>query len=224
VCALPEPYRAAVYYAPEVSDPLWTRGCAWLGRDPERGEAVEPPSVFDLAALTSSPRRYGFHATLKPPMRLAGTFAAFLADVRALAATLQPFALPTLGVVALGRFIALCPVEPSDALQALADACVMRLDAHRRPESDAEQAKRGIGRSASQLRNIARWGYPLVLEDWRFHMTLSNPLEDHRLALAAQTHFAEALAMPRRVESLAVFIEPEPGADFRLAHRVRLAG
>ncbi len=215
---MPEPWRVAVYYAPERDDPLWEAGCAWLGGDPETGGGVAQPA---LAAATSDPRRYGFHATLKPPMRLRGTFDAFLADVENLARRLTRFEMPRLRVADDFGFLALL-AEPSAPLNELAAACVTELDGHRVPEDAASRAKRAVGRTESQLRNLERWGYPYVLEDWRFHMTLSNTGAARALLEPAQRHFAKALAMPRYFESLAIYIEPAAGENFRLVKRLKL--
>jgi len=220
---LPEaPYRVAVYYAPAPDDPLWAASCAWLGRDPERGVVCEQPPAQNIFAATSSPRRYGPHATLKPPMQLRGTYDEFAADVARLAASLDDFLLPQLHVVYLHNFLALCPVEPSGPLNELAARCVTELDHHRLPEDSAAQAKRAVGRSPRQLENLARWGYPLVLEDWQFHITLSNAgAADLRPQAAA--FFAPALARPRQAKTLAIFCEDEPNAAFRLAARLPIS-
>jgi predicted GNAT superfamily acetyltransferase len=218
---LPEPYRAAVYYAPERDDPLWAAGCAWLGGDPESGVLCPQPDVPGIAAATTDPRRYGFHATLKPPMRLRDTFDEFLADVEKLARRLMPFEMPRLRVADDFGFLALL-AEPSPPLDALAAACVTELDPHRQAESEAEQAKRAIGRTESQRRNLERWGYPYVLEDWRFHMTLSNSGAAAPLLEPAREHFEKALAARRHFETLAIYIEPAPGENFRLMKRLNL--
>ena len=104
--------------------------------------------------------------------------------------------------------------------RAFADACVTYLDAYRRPEDTAAQARRAAGRTESQRQNIAKWGYPFVMEDWRFHMTLSNPSADENLMDAAKRHFSEVLALPRRVASVAVFAEPAAGEPFQLLERI----
>ncbi len=208
----------AVYYAPERDDPLWQAGCAWLGGDPETGELVAQP---EAAAATSEPRRYGFHATLKPPMRLRGTFDAFLADAERLALRLTRFEMPRLRVADDFGFLALL-AEFSVPLDEMAAACVTELDAHRVAEDEALRAKRAVGRTESQLRNLERWGYPYVLEDWRFHMTLSNTGAARALLEPAQRHFEKALAEQRYFESLAIYTEPAPGENFRLAKRLKL--
>jgi len=217
---LPEPYRAAIYYAPERTDPLWQAGCAWLGRDPETGDAQAQPGL--LAHLTNSPRRYGFHATIKPPMHLALGFAAFLADAKKLCAQRAPFKMPDLEVKQLGRFVALTLAKPSPEFQALADTCVTALDPHRKPEPAAVQAARAAGRSARQCQNIERFGYPLLFEDWQFHMTLTNPTAELTLRDQAETYFDQVLKTPRICKTLCIFQEPTKGADFILTHRLLL--
>jgi hypothetical protein len=215
--------RAAVYWAPPVSDPLWTLGSAWLGRDAEIDRAVLQPDVPELSALTGSPRRYGFHATLKAPISLSGTLEAFLADAEALARTLESAMLPPLAVRVIGGFAALCPTEESPALTALAAAVVTRLDHHRLAEDSEKATDRAHGRTPRQKAYLARWGYPFVLDEWRFHMTLSNAgAATGTLLAAAERHFGAVLTRERQVRELAIFVEPEPGAAFRLNARLPL--
>ncbi|MBV9811843.1 MAG: hypothetical protein JO326_03780, partial [Acetobacteraceae bacterium] len=80
--------RVAVYYAPSPDDPLWECAVRWLGRDPATGASCRQPDVAGIEEATADPRLYGFHATLKPPMRLAaGTrWDALVADAERVAA------------------------------------------------------------------------------------------------------------------------------------------
>lgn len=220
--------RVAAYYAPECVDPLWTAGNAWLGRNPARGTTLPQPAVPDLPALTEDARLYGFHATLKPPMQLATSWDALLADADRLARRLAPFDLPSLHVANLSGFLALRETAPCPALQAYADSCVEALDGHRAPPSPEELARRRAGGlSAEQETMLVRWGYPAVFATWRFHMTLSCRLDDatrERVRAAAMSWFRDALAVPRRVMSLCLFVQPAPGAPFTLAERLPLRG
>ncbi len=218
--------RVALYYAPDRDDPLWTAGCAWRGRDPT-GIAAPPPAGDDLSEVTEQPRRYGFHATLKAPMRLAAGhhYADVLEQTRALAASLAPFALPPLAVTALGGFLALCETIASPPLQALADAATAWVDPLRAPPDAAELARRRAALLPADEANLRRWGYPFVFGAWRFHMTLTRRLEAAEMAVLrprAEAHFRPALARTRRVEAIWLFTEAEPGAPFRMADRVRL--
>ena len=46
--------RYALYYAPPDDSLLWTAGVRWLGRDPETGETVAPPTVHGLPPARQS--------------------------------------------------------------------------------------------------------------------------------------------------------------------------
>ena len=223
-CGLAEPYRVAVYYAPEADDPLWRAGCAWLGCEPETDESLEQPVHTRLSENTAEPRRYGFHATLKAPMALRFGLGAFLQSATVFAARQRSFLLPRLEVTSLHGFLALCPAEASPELTRLAAACVTELDPHRLPEDAAAQTKRAAGRSAKQAAYIARWGYPLVLDEFHFHMTLTGKMEDNPYTAAATAHFKPALAQARLVKQLAIFTQNEKDAPFRLFRRLSFTG
>jgi putative phosphonate metabolism protein len=222
--------RVGVYYAPAADDPLAVAGAAWLGRDADRNVALTQPAVPNIAALTAEPRRYGFHATLKPPMRLAEgrSWFAFLAAARAVAASVPAFDLPALHVADLHGFLALRETAPCPPLQALCDRCVAALDDFRAPPDDAElQRRRRASLSAEQDAMLVRWGYPYVFGTWFFHMTLTRRLdatEKMQVKPLAEAFFAEAIAAPRRVAEMCVFTQAGPDADFVIAERLPLLG
>lgn len=216
--------RVAIYYAPELDDPLWAAGCAWLGRDPERGVAVPQPAIDGIADATADARGYGFHCTLKPPMRLATSYGSLRDDLGAMAQSIRAFDLPPLAVADLSGFLALRETAPCPALQALADACVAWPDRHRAPPDTAElQRRRGTGLPPDADQLLLRWGYPGVFGRWRFHMTLTRRLPDQaEWRAAAERHFATALAAKRRLRSICLFTQAAPGAPFLLAERIAL--
>lgn len=218
--------RAAVYWAPEIADPLHALGSAWLGRDAETGAPCRQPD--GLAELTADARGYGLHATLKPPFHLARGWDALRADVAQLAARTPAFVLPPLAVQDLKGFLALRETAPCPALHALADACVRELDQHRAPPSEAElERRRRAPLTPRHEANLQAWGYPYVLEDWQFHVTLTRRLTDaERAAIEprAIAHFATSAAMPRMVTELCLFTQAAPGAPFLIAERFALKG
>jgi putative phosphonate metabolism protein len=222
--------RVAIYYAPLPDDPLTRLSSVWLGRDPITDAPVAQPELNGIAEFTAEPRTYGFHATLKPPMRLAERtdFSGLVAAVRAVAASIAPFELPPLAVSDLRGFLALRETIPCPALQALADACVERIDRFRAPPSENELARRRNGRlSIEQDAMLLRWGYPYVFNTWFFHMTLTRRLSDAEKAVilpATEAWFAKALAVSRRVEDICIFTQATPGSTFVLAERLRLRG
>lgn len=222
--------RVAVYYAPLANDVLFADAAAWLGRDPLTNATVTQPDIGDIAQVTAEPRLYGFHATLKPPMRLVPgrTWNDVVAATTALADRVAPFVLPGLSVQDLFGFLALRETAPSTALQALADACVEQLDALRAPPSDAELARRRRSNLTPQQDTmLVRWGYPYVFDTWFFHMTLTRRLtaDEKRVFMpAAEAYFAGAVAVPRRVEDICLFVQSGPGEPFVIRQRVKLRG
>ena len=216
--------RVALYYAPERDDPLWAAGSGWLGRDAELAAAVAQPAVPRLPALTAVPQRYGFHATLVAPFRLATGWDEAMAAVEEVARC-RAFTLPRLQVGVHGGCLALLPAEPCAALPALHEAALTALDRHRLQLDQADLARRRLpGLSVAEERHLLRWGYPYVQDRFRFHMTLAAGFDDDLVA-AATAHFAAALQRPRRLGSLCVFTElagPGEQAPFLLAERFPL--
>ena len=228
-------FRYAVYFAPPRDSEWWDFGCKWLGRDPISGLACVQPripavSAVEIADLTADPGRYGFHATLKPPFELVAgcSRADFHAAVSALACQQTSFALGRLEATRLGSFIALCPRTVTAQLQELAQACVEELDPLRKRLGEQELARRrGANLSARQDALLAHWGYPYVLDEWRFHMTLTRSLflgEEAGLIEWLRPRIDHPNASPLLVDALCVFEEPARGAPFRLTRRFGFDG
>ena len=139
--------RYAVYYAPEQGSDLERFGASWLGRNPGGEPVAQPnPPGLDhdaLQKLTATPRHYGFHGTLVPPLVLAGgcTRQGFIDRVEALARTQEPFEMAPLSVRRIGSFLALVPAE-QDRLAHLAEAVLRALHPFREPPSSAEKQVR----------------------------------------------------------------------------------
>jgi putative phosphonate metabolism protein len=222
--------RLALYWAPEVADPLHRLGSEWLGRDAESGAPCPQPALpgLDIAALTADPRGYGLHATLKPPFRLAVSWTEAIRMAEALADRIAPFALPPLAVQDLDGFLALRETAPCPALHALADACVEALDPCRAGPDTAELARRRkAGLGAAQAALLERWGYPYVFAEWRFHVTLTRRLSaaEKAVVMPVVTGFlGEVAARPRRVREICLFTQAGPGAPFLIAERLPLRG
>jgi putative phosphonate metabolism protein len=219
--------RYAVYYAPEPGR-FAKAAAGWLGWDPALGQAVAQPDLgVNLAALTADPRKYGFHGTLKPPFRLRDgvTPDDLSAAVAALAGTLAPVRLEGLQLHALDGFLALTPTGDTAALEALAARVVTDLEPWRAGLTEAEVARRRPDRLTPRQRDLlAQFGYPYVLEQFRFHLTLSSHLtqvnRDSLMPLAA-AHFTPHLPQPFLVSELCLFGEDGDGF-FHILHRYPL--
>jgi len=224
--------RYALYLAPPEHSDLWRLGCAWLGRDPTTGRAVSQPAVDAFSAerirgLTASPRLYGLHATLKPPFRLrSGCGRDDLVEAaQALAARHAAFALPTLEVGTLAGFLALRTALQSDRLQLLADACAVELDHFRaHPQEEELARRRQAGLTPRQEELLLRLGYPYLLDQWRFHITLTESVagaEADQLVAWLASYF-RAATQPVRCEDICLFVQPAPRAEFQILRRFPL--
>lgn len=227
-------FRYAIYFAPRRESRWWAFGSAWLGRDDIRNAPLVQPelhgaSTAAVQGITAEPRRYGFHGTLKAPFRLnAGeTGDGLLARLRTLASAWRAVPLGPLVPIYMDGFVALVPTSPNSALQALATACVIGLDDMRAPLTQAERERRRIHLADPRATELfERYGYPHVLERFRFHMTLTGPVD---MATAGQvvaqvTHPIARLNAqePAVLDRLCVFFESEPGAPFRRIADVEL--
>jgi hypothetical protein len=172
--------------------------------------------------MTVSARRYGFHATLKAPFRLAeGRTAEELdAAVARFAAATAGAVIPKLTLARLGGFFALAAGAEAPGLHALADEVVRRFDDFRAPLSGAELARRDQAALTPRQRELLKsWGYPYVLDEFGFHLTVTDRVPDEQrpqVERVLSDWFAELLGADVPVDALAVFTEAEPGAPFEL--------
>ncbi|VVE37535.1 DUF1045 domain-containing protein [Pandoraea anhela] len=228
--------RFAIYYAPPSDACWWNEGSRWLGRDAMTGVERQAPSVPGLSRalhdLTTDPRRYGLHATLKAPMRLApqATLSDLMGIATAVAARHAPFDLvvhtDVIGTEKGTRagFVALRPeagAADENAVNALAADCVVAFDTLRAPLTEAELARRNPQWLTSRQREcLAQWGYPYVFEEFRFHVTLSDRVDAADATVITDWWRPRVQALgPMRVDSLAVFVQPTPGEPFHVFDR-----
>ncbi len=227
---MPGAPRYALYYVPPPETPLYRLGASLLGYDAYAGLALPFPGGIeeelpDWRELTASPRPYGFHATLKAPFALAADRQE--EDLRAACAAFAaaPRAVPVIepAVELLDGFVALVMRQPSDALDSLAADCVRAFDAFRAPLTARDRARRNpAALTADQVALLDRWGYPYVMEAFRFHMTLTGRLPVARQAAVRATlqeWFATLDLGTLAIDRLALSRQDEAGAPFQvLAH------
>lgn len=228
--------RYALYYAPRPEEGLAVAAGQWLGRNAENGQSrpLKPVSAFTadrLTEITADPRLYGFHGTLKAPMTLADGFTErdLLAAVGDFAVGRRSVVVPSMTLTCLSGFMALVPSQPSVELQDLADSCVIEFDEFRRPADDSELARRrAAGLSPRQDELLLRWGYPYVLEEWRFHLTLTGRIGDdgERSAITdlLRRQFMGFIDRPLTVRDVCVFRQPGPDRAFSALARFTLGG
>jgi putative phosphonate metabolism protein len=180
--------RYAIYYAPEPGSDLDRFGAQLLGYDAYSGADLPYPNdvirmVPDWHELTRDPRKYGFHATLKAPMSLAPGKAEteLLAACESFAGKTRPIPVITPVVGSISGFIAVVPAEPSPEIERLAADCTSEFDSFRAPLNREDRARRNPSDLTPRQREyLDRWGYPYVMKEFRFHMTLTGRLAAER--------------------------------------------
>jgi putative phosphonate metabolism protein len=224
--------RYAVYYAAPPG-PFADFTAGWLGWDIAHGLAPARPAVDGLPddpkTLTEAARKYGFHGTIKAPFRLHGGCTGGVLQVACenLAKTLAPVQLDGLSLASLDGFLALIPAGETGPLSTLAAAVVQGLDAFRAPLTELEIAKRRPDHLTLRQRDyLSIYGYPYVLEEFQFHLTLTGSLSTVDLAktkAALTPHLMPLLPKPFIINDLCLCCEREDGM-FRILHRYPLTG
>jgi hypothetical protein len=226
---MPTDTRYAIYFIPPPDTPLYRFGASVLGVDIYTGGAVAfPPGAgANWPDTVREPRTYGFHATLKAPFRLVpgATEGELFAALDAFAADRPRVDAGSADVATINDFIALVPRKPCPPVGELAFACVREFDRFRAPSTEAERERRlRAPLNPRQVRQMDTWGYPFVLDDFRFHMTLTGAVSgvarEQTLRWLKQS-FAERATAARLVISQLVVARQTDGA-FRVCHTVAL--
>lgn len=225
--------RYAIYYVPDENSPLGEFGAHWLGWDINRALEAD---LLPLAGVNAEERLkliehaapYGFHATLKAPFFLAPQAVEndLLHDAAKLA---QIFSSPpgfSLKLTHLGRFLALTPTASQPGIDGLAACCVTELDALRAPLAARDRERRRPEKlSRKQTELLDQWGYPFVLEEYRFHLTLTGPLSDDariRVASLIANELDAVLTQTITLDAITVVRQDRTNAPFRLLERLPL--
>ncbi len=228
-------YRIAIYFAPDAASPLWLKAAQWLGRDALTGAEyagdIGGIARAEILEKSASARRYAFHATIKSPMQLAPgkSEAELAAALTAFAAATAPVAIGKLKLARLDGFLALIPAAQPQALTDLAARVVEHFEPFRAEVSAADKARRNTGGRLSprQLELLERYGYPYVMEQFQFHMTLTDRLSEadgDRFEAALRGHFGPFAEADATLDRLALYHEPTPGAPFARGADFILAG
>jgi len=222
--------RYGIYYAPEAG--AFADFCSsWLGWDAAKGQICAHSQMAglpcDISEITETPRKYGFHGTIKPPMRLTGTYEDFLTDFNAICARLKPVKCDSISLAQLGRFLAFVVDGDTSKLAALAADVVKTMDAHRSPPNEIElEKRRKASLTSAQEAMLQAWGYPYVMDEFKFHLTMSGKMakrDTAQVKAVLEPHVAHLIPRPFEVRDLCIFGEDNAGR-FHLIERRALTG
>lgn len=225
--------RYAIFYAPEKGSVLDNFGRHWLGRDATTTtpiKRIEIEGVFpeELARIVSSAAFYGFHGTLKPPFFLSPSASekSLIQALKKFASKETPFYLPKLELSRMGRFLALTLEQPSKRANILAERCVRLFDPFRKPSTEVEiNRRRTADLTPQQEQHLRQWGYPYVMDQFRFHLTLTGPIFNRSLADHLAQEISKKLTRLNlkdiKVNDICLFVQKAVEYPFILHSRYR---
>jgi hypothetical protein len=215
----------AIYWTPAPGAAFAEFGARWFGGLDTFGLAPE-----FAARATLAPSSYGLHATLKAPFRLKEGV-----SQRDLEGALEEFcglrrapAGATLKFGRYQRYLTLMLNGNEADVDWLAAECVTHFDRLRAPTAEEDRRRREIAEmTPRQAAFLEQFGYPYVLADFRFHISLAGPLEDREydeVEKALEPRLAPLTAEPLRIGELTLLGEPEDGGVFQPIGRYRFNG
>ncbi len=217
--------RYAVFFCPDDSTELALFGARVLHRYADGAQVASSADDYpdrQLASeLSQTPAHYGFHATLKAPFQLADGFSEvqLLKAVQELAMQQLPISMLTLRPRLLSDFVALGFDAQPQAIAALAECCVIELEPFRAPLTSTDIAKRKPEQlTPSQRAYLSAYGYPYVLAEFRFHMTLTGAVEhaSHQSYIDwLSSQYEKLVPNPPMLDRLAVFWQPDRQTPFK---------
>jgi len=221
--------RFAIYFSPSEDSELGIFGATVLRRKSIcSSEWLHPklPVQFPADSCWHTqiqvPAHYGFHATIKAPFELANgqTIGQLQIDLEQFCASQQPIALTGVKPTRTPRYHALAydpqSQQPSELRQMAAD-CVQHFEPFRAALTDADIKRRNPSLLTPEQRdNLSQYGYPYVLDDFNFHMTLSgakNQNDENYLRWLTQLYQTMVTETPV-LDRLSIFYQPDRDTAF----------
>ncbi|MGH1351394.1 MAG: DUF1045 domain-containing protein [Methyloligellaceae bacterium] len=225
--------RFAIYYVPAPNSKLAEFGQVWFGSDKLEDDDIR---IFGLdknlvSDITAKPARYGLHATLKAPFHLAEGFTLkkLLHQAKCFASNRKSFSLGKLKQSWVGNTMILAPEGNGHQINQFASQCVLGFEDFRAPLTMKERTRRmETGHlSLHQRLMLEELGYPYVLSEFKFHITLTRSLseEDKEVLLPKLSPVLEHICSePCLIDGIAVVGDPGNNKPFEVIQRFSLSG
>lgn len=211
--------RYAIYYLPDPESEIGRFGSALLGRCLRGGQTLARPvwpgvSQAELLRHTGQAALYGFHGTIVAPFETDSPESDLLALAASMAESSRAVKLGRLKLRG-GSFAALWPETTPESLSLLERRWVTAFSRFRRPLTESDLSRRGPLEPRLKA-NLLQWGYHLVFDDFKFHLTVADslPAEPEGFLAALASGLAPALAQPLTVDRLALCRQPSRTEPF----------
>lgn len=225
--------RLAIFFAPASKSPLAQFGSEWLGWDAENSIELTHPNIPNLPAstsdITATPRKYGFHGTLKAPFKLHATKSLdeFSKALQSFSHRTPKFTIGKMKVARLGNFVAIVQENQSVILRDFAATIVKHFEEFSAPLSEEDIAKRRQANlTPRQDELMLRWGYPYIFEEFKFHLTLTGKIVERDAEITKNIlaeHLSEILVKPLETVDICLYGERQNGR-FEIIQRFPLLG
>ncbi len=225
--------RYAIYYVPPESDHLTKFAASWFGWDVYQGIRVNYSELsnlnYDIKEITKKPCKYGLHGTLKAPFSLAKdrTIDELRLSLSRLSSSIKKFEIPFISLRKISGFIAIVPTTQNKKLNFLAKKCLQELDCFREVESlEILNKRRSVELSSSMKQNLLKWGYPYVLNDFQFHLTMTSklaPKVSENVFSVLSSELSSVLNSPLVISKICLFGESKIHGKFKVIEEFSLA-
>ena len=188
--------RYAIYYAPPKESNLEEFGRYWFGWDPINAKSINNKqrinylNGFGIKNLKNIDKnvliakKYGFHGTLIPPFKLNKNYSTntLFKKTEEIAKKFKKFKLYKFKLKKINNFYAFVQNKKNNNINKLSNRLVRELFKFRSPLTKKEIDRRNPSKlSKFQLNILYKWGYPYLMSEFKFHMTLASEVTGNKL-------------------------------------------
>ena len=188
--------RFAIYYAPTKGSGLEEFGKQWFGWDPldakfiNKKQRINYLNRFGIKNLKNIDKnvliakKYGFHGTLIPPFKLNKNYSTntLFKKTEDIAKKFKKFKFYKFKLKIINNFYAFIQNKKNSDINKLSNRLVKELFKFRSPLTKKEIDKRNPSKlSKLQLNILYKWGYPYLMTEFNFHMTLASEVTGNKL-------------------------------------------
>ncbi len=188
--------RFAIYYAPPKGSVLEEFGKYWFGWDPlvakfinnkQRINYLNRFGIKNLKSIDNNilmAKKYGFHGTLIPPFKLNNNYnrKKLFKKIEVVAKKYKKFNFYKFKLKKIDNFYAFVQSKKNNNINKLSNRLVRELFKFRSPLTKKEIDRRNPSKlSKLQLSILYKWGYPYLMSQFNFHMTLASEVSGNKL-------------------------------------------
>ena len=183
--------RYAIYYAPPKESSLEEFGRYWFGWDPLNAKLINNKhrinylnrfgikNLINIDKNVLIAKKYGFHGTLIPPFKLNKNY-----STNTLFKKNEEIAKKFKKFKKMNNFYAFVQNKKNNNINKLSNRLVRELFKFRSPLTKKEIDRRNPSKlSKLQLNILYKWGYPYLMSEFNFHMTLASEVTGNKLYL-----------------------------------------